>query len=267
MTATATIADVLSGVARWCIVEGDSLALLQTLPDASVDHIITDPPYEAESHTKSRRVHRGPPGAKGEFVNVAIPFDAITQADRAVCGAEFGRICRRWCVVFCQIEGVPLWRLSCEKHGLTHRRTCIWVKPDGSPQFTGDRPGTGYECFEAMHAKGASRWNGGGRRGVFVHNCGSQVRNPQEDHPTPKPEALMLELVSLFTDADEVVFDPFAGGGTTGVACLRLGRRFIGIEREPRFAAIARERLAAEDAGSTLAAQRAGQIAMFGVIQ
>jgi len=74
----------------------------------------------------------------------------------------------------------------------------------------------------------------------------------------------MLELVEAFTDPDEIVLDPFAGSGTTGVACLRLGRRFIGIERDEKYAAAATERLAAESKGLDLRAARAGQLSLLG---
>ena len=83
-------------------------------------------------------------------------------------------------------------------------------------------------------------------------------------HPTQKPVALMLDLVRDFTDEDEVLLDPFAGSGTTGVAALRLGRRAILIEKDPKYATLARERMMAEEAGSTLRAQRAGQGVLFG---
>ena len=73
----------------------------------------------------------------------------------------------------------------------------------------------------------------------------------------------MLELVELFTDPGDLVLDPFCGSGTTGVACLRLGRRFIGIEKDAKYAAIARERLEAETNGLSLRDARAGQIGMF----
>lgn len=66
-----------------------------------------------------------------------------------------------------------------------------------------------------------------------------------------------------FTDTDEIVLDPFCGGGTTGVACLRLGRRFIGVELDAKYAALSTERLRAEENGQSLRDSRAGQIPMF----
>jgi site-specific DNA-methyltransferase (adenine-specific) len=77
----------------------------------------------------------------------------------------------------------------------------------------------------------------------------------------------MVELVSLFTDRCETILDPFAGSGTTGVACLRLGRRFIGIEKAPNYFEIACERLWAEEADSTLQAMRAGQLSLLGAVR
>lgn len=118
-----------------------------------------------------------------------------------------------------------------------------------------------------LHAKGASKWNGGGRRGVFVHNCNSQLRKPGEDHQTPKPIGLMVELMTLFTDRGETVLDAFAGSGTTGVAAIRLGRRFIGIEKNPKHFELCCERLRAEENESTLYASRAGQLGLLGGIK
>lgn len=248
----------------WTMYRGDCTDILPTLDP--VDHIITDPPYEAECHTSARRSRRGPTGPG--FVSMPLGFDAMTPELRAYCGFAFALLCRRWCIVFSQIEGVPLWRTACgdkTKHGLKHARSCVWIKPDSTPQFTGDRPGSGYEMMEIMHAQnGRWRWNGGGRRGVFVHNCNSQKRNPDEDHQTPKPEPLMLELVELFTDPGETVLDAFAGSGTTGAVAVRTGRRFIGIEKERRWFDHCCERLRAEESGSTLQAQRSGQGALFG---
>lgn len=83
-------------------------------------------------------------------------------------------------------------------------------------------------------------------------------------HPVAKPVEWMIWSVRLASEGGETVLDPFAGSGTTGVACLRLGRRFIGVEREKRFFDIAVERLMAEEHGSTLSARRNGQAALFG---
>jgi site-specific DNA-methyltransferase (adenine-specific) len=260
-----TIADVLEGRARWTLELGDCLDVMRALPDRSIDHVVTDPPYEAEAHRLSRRSQRGGGDrTKGAgFVAFPIDFEAMDPATRWMTAKHFGRLTKRWTLIFCQLEGVRRWRKPCKWYGLEHRRPLIWVKPDGAPQFTGDRPGTGYECIEAMHARGRSTWNGGGRRGVFTYNCNSQTRHPDEDHQTPKPLDLMLELVELFTDPDDIILDPYAGSATTLVAALRLGRRAIGIEREPKYHALGVERLMAEVSGSSLRAARAGQGALF----
>ena len=118
----------------------------------------------------------------------------------------------------------------------------LWVKPDGMPQLTGDRPAMGYESIVAAHAPSKSRWNGGGQHGVFIVNKNDSDRS---GHPTQKPDALMDKLVRLFTDPGETVCDPYTGSGTTGLASLRLGRKFIGWERDPKYHAIAMKRLTA----------------------
>ena len=65
-------------------------------------------------------------------------------------------------------------------------------------------------------------------------------------HPTQKPEALLMRIVAASTSPDQLVLDPFCGSATTGVACARLGRRFIGIEREQEFLALVTSRLTEE---------------------
>jgi site-specific DNA-methyltransferase (adenine-specific) len=262
-----TIADVLAGRARYALELGDCLDVMRNLPDLSIDHVITDPPYEEEAHKKSRRSQRGPASLRKNgagFVAFPIDFEPMDPATRWLCAKRCARITRRWAMFFCQLEGAERWRESCEWYGFEHRRALIWVKPDGAPQFTGDRPGTGYECVEVLHQKGRSRWNGGGRRAIFTYNCNSQTRHPDEDHQTPKPLELMMELVDLFTDPDEIIVDPFAGSATTLVAALRLGRRVIGIESSPKHHALGLERIAAELSNSTLRHARAGQTALFG---
>ena len=70
------------------------------------------------------------------------------------------RLARRWILVFCQIEAAMKWREALETGGAVYKRTCQWIKPDGKPQYSGDRPGIGYESIVACHAPGRSAWNG-----------------------------------------------------------------------------------------------------------
>ncbi len=238
----------------WEMHLGDCIAVMATLEKA--DHVITDPPYEVEAHTLQRRLTtsrkvREPP----------LFFGQIGLAEREDAGRGIARLAKRWALVFCQVEAVSLW--SGALAPLRYKRACAWVKPGAMCQVSGDRPGMGYESIVCAHAAGRSSWNGGGRVGVFTHTMFEQKAN-EHVHPTQKPIALMLELVSLFTDPDETILDPFTGSGTTGVACLRLGRKFIGIEKDPTYFALACERLRAEEQGSTLQAARAGQLPLLG---
>jgi site-specific DNA-methyltransferase (adenine-specific) len=84
-----------------------------------------------------------------------------------------------------------------------------------------------------------------------------------DEHPVAKPIGWMLWSVRLASAEGDIILDSFAGSGTTGVAALRLGRRFIGIEKDPKYFRLACDRLRAEEQGSTLQAQRAGQEALF----
>lgn len=225
----------------WTLHLGDCIEYLRTLPDKSVDHVITDPPYEAEAHTKQRRTKKT--GAEfAKIIECPLDFSPITVADRQESARHFARVARRWVVVFCQAEAVQAWREALESGGAAYKRACIWVKPDAMPQLTGDRPGMGYESIVVAHAPGRSKWNGGGRVGVYVENK-NRSDLQRSGHPTQKPLALMEALARDFTNEGETILDPFAGSGTTGVAAIRLGRRFIGCERDPKYHAIATKRL------------------------
>ena len=237
------IAAVLEGRSQWAVVTGDCLAVLPTLPAGCVDAVVTDPPFEDEAHTMQRRKLGKAAGDGREIVEAPLDFAPITPEARTGVSVESKRICSGWMLAFCQAEAVAAWRTCLEKAGISYKRSMVWVKPDGMPQYSGDRPGMGYESIVAgWCGEGGSEWNGGGRHGVFTFNK-SNGTGPNE-HPTQKPVRLMLELVRLFTDQIDIVLDPFCGSGTTGVACVQTGRRFIGIELEEKYAAIARRRIA-----------------------
>lgn len=270
-----TIGDVISGNAQWVTIEADCADVLTMLPDGAVDATITDPPYEAEAHTLQRRVKRTDPRSKSEWGHKdthiasveALAFPPITEHERVVASQEYARLTRRWCVVFCQIEAAIKWQDSLVAAGMGRRRIGVWVKPDGQPQLSGDRPGMGFESIVFTHSKGRSRWNGGGRSSVFTCNKFIPGDGPNV-HPTQKPIPLMMELVELFTDPGELVLDPFCGSGSLGLACIRLGRRYIGIDKgkdangKP-WAQWAREGLEAEQRGLSRTAARAGQLGLF----
>jgi site-specific DNA-methyltransferase (adenine-specific) len=230
---------------NWTLHLGDCLEGMATLADGSVDHVITDPPYEAEAHTLQRRTPLGNGHGKSKAEDKPLDFEPITPELRFDSSSAFGRLVRRWVLVFCQAEAVGEWRFDLSAARLKWKRSCIWVKPDAQPQLTGDRPGTGYESIACAHALGArSRWNGGGSVGVFTANR-NHVGSRPSHHMSEKPLALMETLISLFTDPGDLILDPFAGSGTTGVAAIRLGRRFIGYEKDPKYHAIAVKRLEA----------------------
>lgn len=252
---SATIQDVLDGRAQWCVVHGDNAEVLPSLPQ--VDHVITDPPYNAATHAN------GLCGSVRDFARNAdrgVSFAALTDAD--VLAGVLVSMARRWAVAFCAIEQLGKYA---EGAAGAWVRSGVWDKINPSPQLTGDRPGQAVEGLAIMHRKGKKRWNRGGGAGIW--RCAPQQGLDRPDHPTPKPVPLMLALIEDFTDPGEVVLDPFCGSGTTGVACLRLGRRFIGIEKDAKYAAVATERLQAESQGLTLRDVRAGQQSLFGDAQ
>jgi site-specific DNA-methyltransferase (adenine-specific) len=231
---------------RFVLIHGDCMDLQEGLPalaGLSVHHVITDPPYESEAHTKGRRIKtylgRGEYGVK----SAPLSFAPMTTDLRRAVSREFGRVVLRWVLAFSQAESMHLWQHALTDAKLVYKRACVWIKPDGQPQLTGDRPGVGYETIVAAHSVTPSRWNAGGKIGVYSATRHQDHGPSHERHPTTKPLPLMEALIRDFTDPGDVVCDPFAGSGTTGVAALRLGRRFIGWEIDPRYYEKALKRL------------------------
>lgn len=106
----------------------------------------------------------------------------------------------------------------------------------------GDRPGMGYETIVAMHVPGKSTWNGGGRHGVFIVNKNDSGGH-KAPHPTTKPRELIKTLVSLFSNEEDLILDPFGGSCTTALAAKMLKRNYICIEKEQKFINVCHERL------------------------
>jgi len=170
-----------------------------------------------------------------------LSFPAMDEATRDFVTGWAAQHCEGWFLAFCQAEGIAVWRDSLEAAGAKYKRSMVWIKPDGMPQYNGQMPGMGYESIAAAWCgPGHSEWNGGGRHGVFTYPKNSGGKH---EHETQKPVPLMRELVFLFSGADSLILDPFMGSGTTGVACAKLGRKFIGVEIEPKYFDIACKRI------------------------
>ncbi len=243
----------------WTVHHAECLGMLRAMPDKSVDHIITDPPYSERVHRNLGKEGRG----DGRATRDALTFGHMTAEWAKELGREFGRIARRWVLVFGDEVTMGYW-LDC---GVPWVRAGYWVKTNGMPQMSGDRPGSGVETISIMHAarkkgSGRMRWNGGGKVAVWLHGV-----ERSKLCATPKPEALMLDLMADFTDPGDTVLDPFAASGTTGVAAIRLGRSFVGIERSEPDVMVARERLAAEARHLTIHAARLKQASIFDLLR
>lgn len=210
------VADVIEGRASWAFECRDGFALARELAAGSVDHVIGDPPYDERTHSRARSL-------KGGGSDIAIDFAALPPPESFV--PDLLRCARRWVVAFCSVEQLGLYSQAAGDEWI---RGGVWVRTNGTPALNGDRPAQGAEGIAIVHgAAEKKRWNRGGSRGVWT---GPICKDPRRVHPTKKPLWLMEALVRDFTDPGDLVFDPTAGEGTTGEACMRLGRRFIGCE-------------------------------------
>ena len=195
----------------------------------------------------------------------------------------------RWVGMFCDEESAWLWRISLEAAGLEYIRTEHWHKLCAAPQFTGDRAGSHWEDIVFAHAvspKGKpvkKHWNGGGKgnvRGAYDPDTPAKVHAVQvvqEHRPgcgeprineTQKPEKLIVDLLADYSDEGETVVDLTAGACTSGVAAIRLGRQWVGVEAREEQCRQAAERLDAELDGVRLRARQSGQMSLnLGVVQ
>jgi site-specific DNA-methyltransferase (adenine-specific) len=220
------------------IYHGDCIEVISSF-STKVDHFICDPPYDSEAHKQFRPRRKKKGGARDRDDLDFIPLDDRLRIK--VC-AEAKRLCDGWFIAFCQTEQVSFWRDSIESEELKYKSPMVWVKPDATPKMNGQGPAIGYESMvTAWCGKGYSRWSAGGKRGVYTHLTNSKTRHGV--HKTEKPLLLMRELILDFTDHGQIILDPFAGSGTTGVAAVQLGRRCILIEQDAKYFDICCERV------------------------
>lgn len=204
---------------------GDCLEIMRGMADNSVDAVITDPPYDNKTHKGARYGFRK--------TSSEIPFDPLDDYGFV---AELLRVSRGWVIAFCALEMFGDYKSASGENWV---RAGFWRRPNGVPQFTGDRPGQPGEGVAIMHAGAKKQWNGGGKHGYWEF-C---IEQHDRMHPTQKPLPLMVALLTDFTNEGDTILDPFMGSGTTGVACMKTGRNFIGIEKDTTYFEIARARI------------------------
>ncbi|BBL93149.1 methyltransferase [Thermus thermophilus] len=207
--------------------QGDALEALAHLKTGSVDAVITDPPYGTGGWKRPEPGQGASPYAR----KVVEPWDAFSLAWLP----EALRVARGPVVFFLPQSRLEEALAFARERGLPWR-LLIWGKPDPRPRPTG--PAYAFEPVLALRPLPG--------RGKDLHLASSP--RPGRDgeatgHPHQKPVSVMAWLVELASRPGEVVMDPFMGSGSTGEAALRLGRGFIGVEREPFWFEVAQKRL------------------------
>lgn len=244
---------------------GNCVPFLRRMADRSVDHFLFDPPYDEHVHANAARQKRKADKVKHDTIaKTDLEFVSLDPKLQRNVAIECGRLARRWVLVFCHVEIVHSWREALEAAGLRYVRTLIWHKLRSSPQFSGDRPAANYETIVVAHAKKTRmRWNAGGMGAVYTHEIVTGVAARDRINKTEKPLPLILDLVRDFTDPGELIVDPFAGSGSTGIAARRMGRKFLGCELRKAQARDANERLEADRVSLSLRDRRRGQLSLL----
>lgn len=223
--------------------------LLPELPSQSVDVLMGDPPYSKRTHSNQRtsaKPDEGNPktGRASRARSRELGFHYLTrELMRAFC-VEAKRVTKRWVLAFCDAWQIGDWKEELERVRLWPEVIGVWRKLNGTPQFTGRKAAFGWEAIMIAHQDGPKHWNGGGHSAFYdypivLNRGGASARL----HTTQKPLELMEHLIREWTDYGELVLDPFCGSGTTGVAALRQGRKFLGIEMNSRYYETSKKRL------------------------
>ncbi|MFZ4479688.1 MAG: DNA-methyltransferase [Rhodoferax sp.] len=230
--------------------QGECLRILQSLPDASVDAVITDPPYSSGGFSrddKSKPVadKYQQHGTKRQYPD--FQGDSRDQRSYLMWCSLWIEECVRvmkpgaYFLAFSDWRQLPTMTDAIQCGGIVWRGVITWDKGRGSRA-----PHTGYfrhQCeFVPWGSKGPAVIAKHG--GPFEGCIQATVLQHDKHHMTGKPTPLMRELVRCVAPGGTVL-DPFMGSGSTGVAAVMAGLSFIGIEREAAYVTIARERIEA----------------------
>lgn len=242
-----------------CVLEGDCLEVLDRLPGNSVDMIFADPPYNLQLQQELWRPNMTRVDAVDEdwdkFADFAA-YDRFTRGWLAACRRVLKDTGTLWVIgtyhnifrVGTILQDLGYWVLN----------DIVWIKANPMPNFRGVRFTNAHETLIwACKFRGA-RYTFNYHAMKSLNNdkqmrsdwelpiCSGAERlkaNGEKVHPTQKPEALLYRVILSSTNPGDIVLDPFLGSGTTAVVAKKLHRRWIGIERNPRYAEVARRRI------------------------
>jgi modification methylase len=244
------------------IIEGDCVAAMNALPEASVDLVFADPPYNLQLGGGLTRpdqsVVDGVDDDWDKFADFAT-YDKFTREWLAAARRVLKPDGAIW--VIGSYHNVFRLGVALQDMGFWILNDVVWRKTNPMPNFKGTRFTNAHETLIWAGKTKASKYTFHYdalkmlnddlqmRSDWTIPLCTGAERLKGEDgnklHPTQKPEALLHRVILATTKPGDVVLDPFFGAGTTGAVAKRLGRRFIGIERDPTYAAGARARIAA----------------------
>lgn len=243
---------------------GDALAVLRDLPDASVDAVITDPPYSSGGAMRGDRTQptekkytgwsQNADGSSRAPTSAQVGFSGDTRDQRGylVWSAMWMTECQRILkpggtfATFTDWRQLPTTTDAVQAAGLVWRAIAVWDKGVGRPVKGRFRNHVEYVVWatNGPHSSPQEVYPSA----ILRHSSPSGARRI---HLTEKPVGLVEELLTL-TPAGGVVLDPFVGSGTTGVAALNTGREFIGVEMSAHYIDVAAQRLAATNVQDVL---------------
>lgn len=220
----------------------DCLEVMKTIPDNSIDCIVTDPPYLITS--------RGNGGTSGgmfqkKIVNKGKVFDK-NDVDIEDWLEEFYRILKdkTHCYIMTNNRNIYHYLDVIDKSKFHYVKNLIWVKDN---KIMGQTYMSQFEYVIMLRKGQHKRINNCGTSDVLViPNKKLKNQEGKTIHDTEKPVELMKTLVENSTKEFDVVLDPFMGIGSTGVACKNTNRNFIGIELDEKYFNIAKNRIEGE---------------------
>lgn len=227
------------------LMQGDCLELLKTIPDGSVDMVLVDLPYGT---TRNRWDSVIPFDSMWEQINrvcksnAAKLFFAQTPFDKLLGASNLQQLKYEW--IWEKEAGTGF--LNSKKMPLkNHENVLVFYKdlPKYNPQMRQGKPYTakkGHHGTNYGQDKGAITVSTGERYPLSVLRFN---RDKNKFHPTQKPVELLEYLIKTYTQENETVLDFTMGSGSTGVACVNTGRKFIGIELDDKYFNIAQQRI------------------------